>query len=572
MVLLWLPILALVAASEHSFCGGDDSYEEFIPSNRRHLIQRSTVLEPIRVHFSYYNFDLVDPVLTSTFMTKVVPTVERFLSSSLSVYRIIGNLVLSSTNCLSNVVVPNDHKTIGVPNADIIIYLASNTLTTASYEAKAGTCERQSNGLNNPLAGTITFNAPNVADNSFSSLVTILSHEVTHILAFAGSHFNHWKNSNGLSYAAGTLSQSVIIRGAAKTIIVTPTVVTKAREAFDCPDIQGVELEEYMPPGDTSPNTHWDKRIMMNDYMVPFVPPEPYWSTITLAALKDSGWYDVDYGLALAPTFGTSSKCKFFNMTCLVGGVSNDPTIWRDVRASWTCDPLALNKGNAKLVNYTAIPSEFQYFSYSLTGGLEEYSDYCPYVYRYSNGACRGNSQTTFTFTQANEVIGPKSRCFDSNLIIKGFSKSPPYSACYEVTDCNSTHATVKIGTTNIFCPFTGSTQTVSGYTGTIKCPASNVLCQNVPCRNYCYSRGTCVRGVCTCDSGYGDVDCSSECSASCTQCSSPSVCTVCQSGYYLSSGACLSCSGTYQNCLTCDSNGCLTCESGFVLSNGVCS
>ena len=122
MVLLLLPILSLVAASEHSFCGGDDSYEEFIPSNRRHLIQRSTVLEPIRVHFSYYNFDLVDPVLTSTFMTKVVPTVERFLSSSLSVYRIIGNLVLSSTNCLSNVVVPNDHKTIGVPNADIIIY------------------------------------------------------------------------------------------------------------------------------------------------------------------------------------------------------------------------------------------------------------------------------------------------------------------------------------------------------------------------------------------------------------------------------------------------------------------
>lgn len=567
MWLLFIQLTITLAQSENWECGGDRSVEEVIPDHKRHLLTRSSTLSPIRIYFSYYNFDLNSPDLNTYFYNSVMPAVKSFLSTSLKVYPVQNNLVLSSTNCLSNVIVPNEHKTVGV-DADMIIYVGVDSLTTVSYVAFAGSCERESTGLNNVLAGTIIINIPKFSGSSFSASIAVITHEITHILGFSSSGFNYWKTPSGTAYATDTLKKTVSIRGATKTLIVTPNVVAKAREAFGCGTLEGIELEEY--GGSGTAGSHWDKRIMMNDYMTGYVPAEPIWSTITFAALEDSGWYTVDYTLAVAPLFGKIKGCEYFNNKCLVNGVSTDTRLWCDTQASWTCDVFALNKGTCQVSTYSvALPLEYQYYPTTTLGGSDAYADYCPYRVRYSNGSCRGNSQVTATLTNSNDVIGINSRCFESTLVKSPSSTSGPYSACYEVISCSSTSATIKIGTQTLACPFTGGSFTVTGYTGLIKCPASNILCEDVPCLNLCYGRGVCSKGFCVCLQGFSGNDCSLVCGVGCLSCDSNG-CLVCQSQYSLLNGACSVCSS---NCLECSSGTtCTSCSSGYYIDNGSCT
>ena len=400
--------------------------------------------------------------------------------------------------------VPEEHRTVGV-EADLVIYLTSSNLTNLSYVAKSGACERQVDGLNNVVAGTVVINAAKFNEGGFAAQLNVLTHEITHILGFSTSSFNYWKNSAGLPYQPNEVKRTVNVRGVNKTVLVTPTILAKAREAFDCETIEGIELEESGSSG-----AHWDRRIMMNEYMTSSVSPEPYWSSLSLALLQDSGWYHVNYSLSLPPIIGKTSKCQYFESNCVKNGTSSDPNIWCESKSSWTCDTLSLNKGYCKISTYASpLPPAFQYFQSNTTGGSEASADYCPYRARYSNGACRGNSLTTFTYSRANERIGATSRCFESTLVLSPYKLAPPYSACYEVVSCSEDSALVKIGDQSISCPFTGGEVTVPGYTGSIKCPSSDVLCGDVPCKNFCSAQGLCRRGVCECFAGFAGDDCS---------------------------------------------------------------
>ena len=61
---------------------------------------------------------------------------------------------------------------------------------------------------------------------------------------------------------------------------------------------------------------------------------------------------------------------------------------------------------------------------------------------------------------------------------------------------------------------------------------------------------------------------------ANCYRCSSESVCSECNSGYYLSSEAkCAICGSIIKSCLVCqDSSKCLACEAGTFLNGTSCT
>ena len=66
-----------------------------------------------------------------------------------------------------------------------------------------------------------------------------------------------------------------------------------------------------------------------------------------------------------------------------------------------------------------------------------------------------------------------------------------------------------------------------------------------------------------------GTPDCAlTECPSNCSSCDSSSVCTTCNSGYYLSSGgSCMSCPSN----ATCDGSSTFTCNSGYKKSGNSC-
>ena len=72
------------------------------------------------------------------------------------------------------------------------------------------------------------------------------------------------------------------------TKLITPRVVEKAREHFNCNTLDGVELENQGSSG--TAGSHWEKRLFDNEYMTGSSSYEPIISTMSLAYLEDSGW------------------------------------------------------------------------------------------------------------------------------------------------------------------------------------------------------------------------------------------------------------------------------------------
>ena len=563
----------LVPLISSLLCGGDFTSINFGPRSSRHLITRSSTLSPIRLTYYYYNFSLNNQTLDDLFKGTLMSAVDSFFSTTLHVYSIEGNLTISSSTCLSAVQVPAVHNSEGVANTDVLVYLTTNYLTDVSYVAYAGACETDQDGLGNILAGTVVVNVPNFSDNSMEEWIANIVHEMSHLLGFSSGQFDNWRDSSGNLYSSDQVKKKVTVRGVEKSVLLTPNLLAKAKKAFNCSTIEGVELEDA--GGSGTAGSHWDKRIMMNDYMTAFIPSDGIFSDVTLALFQDTGWYSVNYTLAQTPYFGRNAGCSFFDSKCLINEKTVNESMWCDKDTKWGCDFFALNKGGCSLKNYSSsLPTSMQYFSTStVLGGKDQYNDYCPYNMPLTNGKCRGGgAATTYTFSNSYEVISQNSRCFVSTLMKKPYkvsSSTTIYAACYEVLSCNSTRVTIKIGNETVYCPYDGSNITVSGWNGWFVCPSNYMICSDIPCKSYCYARGSCSgRGVCDCFPGYGGDFCNVTCDTNCNECSNTDNCTACIYGFYLVDGMCCP-----EHCASCNKTGfCLTCLSGYQVSDdGTC-
>lgn len=96
----------------------------------------------------------------------------------------------------------------------------------------------------------------------------------------------------------------------------TPEVKRLAREHFGCDSLTGAELEEF--GGGGTAGSHFEKRVFHTELMIGSLGRA--WtsrkSVFTLAALQDSGWYQVNYTAADALLFGKDEGCAFVNQQC----------------------------------------------------------------------------------------------------------------------------------------------------------------------------------------------------------------------------------------------------------------
>ena len=56
--------------------------------------------------------------------------------------------------------------------------------------------------------------------------------------------------------------------------------------------------------------------------MVGAVQQDAIISTFTMALLKGTGWYEIDWDYAQTPIFGYDQGCNFINNFCVVDGVA----------------------------------------------------------------------------------------------------------------------------------------------------------------------------------------------------------------------------------------------------------
>ena len=368
--------------------------------------------------------------------------------------------------------------TTGVDYDIILIPIIDRTLDIG-IDAAAAACYIDENDKR-PIMGFVLLNQYYSYNkiNAKDYLIMLLLHEITHILVFSDSLFQYYQYS-------GDITTTKMVNGVKRTLLITSTVRNVAAEHFGCSSLTGIELENQ--GGEGSIGCHWEARVMLGDYMISTDYPEIVISDITLALFKDSGWYEVNYYSGGLFRFGKGQGCKFLDSFCVTLGKSNFEWEFCNEKYENICSSNNLNRGICYKKNYPSrIPSYFQYFGNSFTGGWEP-ADYCPVAIEYSSSSyyfqmsCVYGEETKYPsslgFSISNNSICMKSslvNASDSSLTIYNYQRS----MCHKIK-CNLKSKTydVDIGQTIIKCPTEGGVFEVEGYNGTITCPPFDRVC-----------------------------------------------------------------------------------------------
>ncbi|CAH8853715.1 unnamed protein product [Trichobilharzia szidati] len=243
------------------------------------------------------------------------------------------------------------HKGEGVYGVNFILYISSlrtHRCSTAKVLGYAAHCQLEAN-TDRPIAGYINF-CPDTLSHEYNDKMRSLfvaTHEILHALGFSTSLFAFYRDKHNrpltprdpttlkpaLGWYPGKNGQvyqwsDKVVQRVNRTwlsalgtfqklahIVVLPTVVRVARIFFDCPTLDGVELEDEDEAGVYL--THWEKRLLENDLMTATFTNSYRISPITLAMMEDTGWYVANYALSQSFSWGKGKGCVFATGSCL---------------------------------------------------------------------------------------------------------------------------------------------------------------------------------------------------------------------------------------------------------------
>uniref|UniRef100_K3W511 EGF-like domain-containing protein n=1 Tax=Globisporangium ultimum (strain ATCC 200006 / CBS 805.95 / DAOM BR144) TaxID=431595 RepID=K3W511_GLOUD len=415
--------------------------------------------------------------------------IRDYFESALSVQSVIGNLIINGLYCNSDATwaccsdaIPQSFRTIGVSNADYVLHVTARPTTGATI-AWALPCNIDQYGR--PISGQANFGPARLDPStpvSRDEQIGTGIHEMTHALVFSRNRFSDFRQPlNGALWGySNVVSQKKGRGGITVSKIVTPNVVKQIKQQFNCFNWvdPGLELENG-DKGSADFSSHWEKRMVMNEYMSATSSYDPVYSALTLALFEDSGWYQVSYKRAQILPWGYMEGCGLAQSVC---SEWNSRYICKDT-TQLACTADYNSKGYCNVASYTSsIPSGFQYFADPNFGGRDAYADYCPFYRAYSNGDCRGIGRiaTTSNADSWMEEVGLSSKCFMSSLSKKSASSTPALrTTCYRVTGCTTTSLMLSIGGKDVACPLEGGDISCNpGYEGAdcsgISCPKYN--------------------------------------------------------------------------------------------------
>ncbi|KAH8871406.1 Leishmanolysin-like peptidase [Schistosoma japonicum] len=304
------------------------------------------------------------------------------------------------------------HKGEGIYHANFILYISSlrtHRCNTANVLGYAAHCQLEAN-TDRPVAGYINF-CPDTLSHQYNDKMRSLfvaTHEILHSLGFSSSLFAFYRDKQNrpltprdpttfkpaLGWYSGNNSHVYqwsdnVVRTVNRTwlsafgtfqklahIVVLPTVVRIARLFYNCPTLDGVELEDEDGAGVYL--THWEKRILENDLMTATYTNSFRISPITLAMMEDTGWYIPNYALSQSFSWGKGRGCTFATGSCLeymleqnrrdhpITPFCQQLTLGfndNNNRLQVSCTPDGESYGFCNLIEYyKPLPSEYVYF------------------------------------------------------------------------------------------------------------------------------------------------------------------------------------------------------------------
>jgi leishmanolysin len=473
------------------------------PSHSRFLTDnRAEDWDNLRIQIHYISLDIPDS--EQDYIKHIVSGSVKWYENTLKVHRIKDKLKFSNVQVCDEVAIPEDHKDVGV-DADMILYVSAGKKSN-QYVGYALYCINDI-GTGQPVAGHLYLDTTSIDKLSDEDFYATAIHEMAHALAFNPELYPSFLKPDGKVYTVDEMFVQENVDGVPIVKIKTPNVLQKARESFKCDDLDGVDLESQ--GGDGTKGSHWEKRIMNDDFMVADSDiNDVIYSDITMALFEDSGWYQVDYSYTTPLLWGRHQGCDFLDKVCVSDGRPSFKDFCSDNSETSSCDYKNLNKGVCNLVIFDdPLPSQYQYFSNPDKGGSDKYLNYCPVVKQYKGGNCRGLEKTdTVLYSIFGEEACEDCRCVEGTYVKQGNPKE--HAGCHRV-ECFDDRVIIHIGDEKVTCNFDENGDVkVPDFEGVVHCRNSEKLCDPKPCLNNCSGVGKCISGTCECPDGSKGGDC----------------------------------------------------------------
>ncbi|KAB7506187.1 Leishmanolysin-like peptidase [Armadillidium nasatum] len=436
----------------------------------------------------------------------------------------------------------------GIVDTDFIFYISAlqtDRCKKGFTVAYAAHCQQEST-LDRPIAGHVNL-CPfsiSIKKQEVQTLLSTVKHEILHALGFSVSLYAYFRDDNGEPLTERTesgkppLNEQLQARQWSDKIIkkivrndwlvregeikkqinmmVTPNVAREAKNHFDCPTLEGGELEDQGFDGTAL--THWEKRAFENEAMTGTHTQNPVYSRITLALMEDTGWYYANYYMAQPLKWGQGLGCTFAKGSCMkwiteqiskgksihpyCNKVKNDP-----LETECTDDRNSVALCN--LIEYpTPLPFHYQNFrsipsisriDVGKFGGSVSLADFCPYIQEFTwksqNVIVRG-SHCHFKENSpdddrnfALEIYSNSSKCFnhESDWVEKKCAKERQWqhwgSGCYQYS-CTDGRLHIHVANNTYQCFHENQVIPIKIlyndwlHEGTIICPPCSELCE----------------------------------------------------------------------------------------------
>ncbi|XP_018651919.1 leishmanolysin-2 (M08 family) [Schistosoma mansoni] len=394
-----------------------------------------------------------------------------------------------------------------IDSQTISLCRSGNTVGYAQFCRMDGLTDR-------PIAGYTNL-CPNNIEVDYESIrmaTLTMAHELGHVLGFNSEAFRYMRDELGKPRTIRELLSNVTrVWMSAKTTIYryltalkTPMILKMAKEYFNCPELDGVELDNN---DQMYARGHFEKRLIDNELMTPLLSSRSYISKITLGFFEDTGWYQVNYAGANPMGYGKHLGCDFVMKSCY-----EYMLIQRRKRQSFYpyCDQIGFSNtlclkhenayGFCDLRHYLRpLPLEFQYFEDPRLGSADRFRDYCPaYVpftgtgntYSYCNTPEK-QSEVQQNKNYMLHYFGASSMCINHDStrhweVIRQhemFDESAPKSSCMNHICSESEGLILIFQDKELVCPIKGKYIDFSlrgkyfNINGSIICP---------PCRDIC--------------------------------------------------------------------------------------
>ncbi|XP_076016557.1 ciliated left-right organizer metallopeptidase [Genypterus blacodes] len=347
----------------------------------------------------------------------------------------------------------------GLPDADFLLYLHvwSTDKCRAEPNVLAYAVHCQTDAHGRPLAGVVVICRERLTAATYSHQATVQTviHELFHALGFSKALFSTWSDCSSSSpqgTGCSPLGAVTHVDGSGQMRIFTQSVVSALQRhlASSDPELGGPLENLGVSPGSVS--SHWESRVLQGSIMGAVLGD---WTTVrvdpvTLAALRDTGWYTVNlsraqslvWGDGEGESFGSLSHCRDNSSSFFCSG------------SGLGCHYLHLHKGECK---------------------TDQYLEGCHVYKPLKNGSeCwkEANHKGSSEADQSGEIFGFESRCFFSNLTKEFLSTGSSVVGCcyrHRCTGLNRYQILVS-GSDWIDCPAGGIIQ-IQGYQGLVFCP-----------------------------------------------------------------------------------------------------